>query len=56
MVGMLHATSVNSTGHPTMEDFIVVGTKIKMSGQRCMEIIDEVRCNCDDLARCFIKM
>lgn len=44
-----HATSVNGTGRPTMKDFIAVGTKIKMSEQRCKDIIDEIRCNCDDL-------
>ena len=46
-----HATSVNGTGQPTMKDFIAVGTKIKINEQRCKEIIDEVRCNCDDLTR-----
>ena len=44
-----HATSVNGTGHPTLQDFITVGTKIKMKEQRCREIIDEVRSNCGDL-------
>lgn len=44
-----HATSVNGTGHPTLQDFIAVGTKIKMNEQRCREIIDEVRSNCGDL-------
>ena len=50
-----HATSVNGTGHPTMKDFIAVGTKIKMNEQRCKDIIDEVRSNCDDIARYHIK-
>lgn len=44
-----HATSVNGTGVPTLQDFIAVGTKIKMSKQRCIEIFQEVRDNCDDL-------
>ena len=44
-----HATSVNSTGYPTLRDFIAVGTKIKMTEKRCREIFDEVYQNCDDL-------
>lgn len=44
-----HATSVNSTGYPTLQDFISVGKKIKMSEKRCKEIFDEVYQNCDDL-------
>ena len=44
-----HATSVNSTGHPNLQDFIAVGTKIKMSEKRCREIFDEVYQNCGDL-------
>lgn len=44
-----HATSVNSTGHPTLMDFIAVGAKIKMSEKRCREIFDEVCQNCGDL-------
>ena len=44
-----HATSVNSTGYPTLQDFIAVGTKIKMSEKRCREIFDEVYQNCGDL-------
>lgn len=44
-----HATSVNSTSHPTLQDFIAVGTKIKMSKKRCSEIFDEVYQNCRDL-------
>ena len=50
-----HATSVNGTGHPTLKDFIAVGTKIKMNEQRCREIIEEVRLDCDDIARYHIK-
>lgn len=44
-----HATSVNSTGCPTLQDFIAVGAKIKMNEKRCREIFDEVYQNCDDL-------
>lgn len=44
-----HATSVNSTGSPTLQDFIAVGAKIKMNEKRCREIFDEVYQNCDDL-------
>ena len=46
-----HATSVNGTGRPSVNDFIAVGTKIKIKEQRCKEIIDEVRHNCGDLSR-----
>jgi len=44
-----HATSVNNTGHPTLSDFIAVGTKTKISRKRCIEIFEEVRDNCGDL-------
>jgi serine/threonine-protein kinase HipA len=50
-----HATYVNGTGHPTLKDFIAVGTKIKMNEQRCREIIEEVRLGCDDIVRYHIK-
>jgi len=46
-----HATSVDGTGRPSMNDFIAVGTKIKMKEQRCREIIDEVSSRCGDLMR-----
>ena len=51
-----HATSVNGTGHPSVNDFIAIGTKIKMKEQRCKDIIDEVRRNCNDLMHYVIKM
>lgn len=41
-----HATSINGTGHPTLNDIIAVGTKVKMKAQRCREIYDEVRTAC----------
>ena len=44
-----HATSVNFTGYPTLQDFIAVGMKIKMNKKRCQDIFDEVYQNCDDL-------
>ncbi len=44
-----HATSVNGTGHPTLHDFLAVGTKIKMNERLCRELIDEVRDNCSAL-------
>lgn len=50
-----HATSVNGTGFPCMADFLAVGAKIKMPESRCLEIIDEVRMGCSDLARFIIK-
>lgn len=50
-----HATSANGTGRPTLNDLIAVGTKNKMSVQRCREIYDEVRSNCSDLLLCEIK-
>ena len=50
-----HATSVNGTGDPTLKDMIAVGTKNKMSEQRCREIYEEVKSNCGDLLLCRIK-
>lgn len=44
-----HATSVNQTGFPTLNDFIKVGTGTKMSEKRCRQIFDEVYRNCGDL-------
>lgn len=46
-----HATSVNGSGKPTIQDFIAVGTKIKMTENRCREIIGQVQENCGDLLR-----
>lgn len=46
-----HATSVNGLGRPTLQDFIAVGTKIKMTEKRCREILQEVYDNCGDLLR-----
>jgi serine/threonine-protein kinase HipA len=38
-----HATSVNGTGHPTVEDMVSVGVRAKMAERRCREIIAELR-------------
>ncbi|MDE5800048.1 MAG: type II toxin-antitoxin system HipA family toxin [Paramuribaculum sp.] len=46
-----HATSVNGTGRPGLSDFIIVGKKIKLSENRCLELIEEVRSGCTELAR-----
>ena len=37
-----HATSVNGTGHPTIEDMIAVGVKNKMKEKKCREIYEEI--------------
>lgn len=44
-----HATSVNGTGHPTLEDFIAVGSKTRMDRKRCMEIFEKVFETCGDI-------
>lgn len=44
-----HATSANFTGSPTLQDFVAVGTKIRMDERRCREVFDEVYENCGDL-------
>lgn len=46
-----HATSVNGTGRPSLKDFIAVGLKIKISEQRCRDIIDEVYSNCTPILK-----
>ncbi len=38
-----HATTVNYKGLPTDEDMIVVGTNIRITRSRCLEIIEEIR-------------
>ena len=47
-----HATSVNGSGKPTIQDFIAVGTKIKIAENKCREIIRQVQENCGDLLHC----
>lgn len=44
-----HATSVNGTGNPTLNDFIAVGKKTNLSEARCKAIYEEVRDNCGEL-------
>lgn len=39
-----HATSVNGTGHPTLDDMIAVGVKSKMAESKCREIYEGVKC------------
>ena len=46
-----HATSVNGTGRPTIKDMVAIGTKNRMTAQRCQEIFDEVKFGCGDLLR-----
>ncbi len=50
-----HATSVNGTGRPRLSDFIAVGKKIKLSEEKCREIIEEVRNGSSELTRYDIK-
>ncbi len=38
-----HATSVNGTGHPVLDDMIMVGVKNKMTESKCREIYQEVK-------------
>lgn len=38
-----HATTVNFKGLPTTEDFITIGTTIRIPRQRCLDIMQEVR-------------
>ena len=38
-----HATSVNFKGLPSDEDMITIGMNTKMSRERCLEIIREVK-------------
>jgi serine/threonine-protein kinase HipA len=47
-----HATSVNGSGKPTIQDFIAVGTKIKITENKCREIIRQLQENCGDLLHC----
>lgn len=50
-----HATSVNGTGKPIYEDFIAVGTKIRITDRRCREIIAGVEEACGDLVRYKVR-
>ena len=44
-----HATTVNYKGHPTDEDMIAVGMNTRMSRERCLQVIDEVKAVIKDL-------
>lgn len=46
-----HASTVNYKGLPTDEDMITVGTNIRITRARCLEIIDEVREGTKDLRK-----
>lgn len=46
-----HATSVNGSGYPVLQDFITLGVKVKMTEKRCREIFQQVYDNCGDLLR-----
>ncbi len=37
-----HATSVNGTGNPSLDDMVAVGIKNKMTEKKCREIYEEV--------------
>lgn len=50
-----HATSVNGKGNPSLSDFIAAGTKIRMSKERCLQIISEVTEACKSIQRYVIK-
>lgn len=49
-----HATSVNGKGRPTLDDFIAVGTHIKMKQSRCEELISQVSAAATDIIRYHI--
>ncbi len=44
-----HATSVNNSGAPCLRDVLEVGTRIKISRQRCLAVIEEVAAACKNL-------
>lgn len=48
-----HASTVNFKGLPTDEDLIIVGTNIRMTRQRCQQIIEEVREEVRELNKYF---
>ena len=49
-----HASTVNFNGLPTDEDMITVGTNIRITRSRCLEIIEEVREGTNEL-KLFIE-
>lgn len=50
-----HATSVNGHGRPSVDDFLKVGKKVKISAERCRQLISEVAAGCRDLIRYSLK-
>jgi len=46
-----HATSVNGTARPKLNDFISVGVKIKIQENRCREIIAQLQETCCPISR-----
>lgn len=44
-----HATSINGKGNPTLEDIITIGTKIKLTKQRCLALYEQVLVGVGDL-------
>ncbi len=42
-----HATSVNLSSHPSLDDMIAVGVKNKMTEKRCRAIYEEVKAVCE---------
>ena len=39
-----HSTMINGSGNPTINDMITVGTAIRITKKRCIEIINELKC------------
>ena len=48
-----HASTVNFKGRPTEEDMVVVGTNIRISRARCLQIMEEVKEGARELSRFF---
>ena len=48
-----HASTINFKGVPTDEDMITVGMNIRMSRERCQQIIEEVREGTRELKKYF---
>lgn len=46
-----HATSVNGTGRPVIDDFIAVGVKARIPEADCLQIINEVKSACRPIIR-----
>lgn len=46
-----HATSVNHTGNPTIQDFVKVGVTAQITPKRCLELIKEIQEKSGDILR-----